>query len=303
MVAIPSRPGVSVNNRIVCRIDVLLKVMPAHERVTPFVRLLYTPLSFGSGLHAPQIMLNEQILSSVMCACVTITHGHQSADGGPDVTPSLPSFVTRVWRVMLMHVSPISVLTSNQIFEKQGTPSAIFSAYEWILTPHSLKCVPDLAVYSTTRDNSSCYSREVVMQEFSKTAGFYYRGVTREHQQYLPENKEYISLFADLQECLPGAGGQKRTPIQCYADFMRSFRDEFLDDLGEFIEEVVVGTGPCGELRYPSYVEDHGWRFPGVRTILLDREFWARFVCELSWLNPFESPAHSTGDETQSQRR
>ena len=32
---------------------------------------------------------------------------------------------------------------------------------------------------------------------------------------------------------------------------MRAFRDAFIDDLGVAIEEVVVGTGPCGELRYP----------------------------------------------------
>lgn len=25
---------------------------------------------------------------------------------------------------------------------------------------------------------------------------------------------------------------------------------------------MVVGCGPCGELRYPSYVETNGWRFP-----------------------------------------
>lgn len=35
-------------------------------------------------------------------------------------------------------------------------------------------------------------------------------------------------------------------------------------DLGTVIDEVVVGTGPCGELRLPSYVEANGWRFPGA---------------------------------------
>ena len=25
-----------------------------------------------------------------------------------------------------------------------------------------------------------------------------------------------------------------------------------------------MGTGPCGELRLPSYVEANGWRFPGA---------------------------------------
>jgi beta-amylase len=56
-----------------------------------------------------------------------------------------------------------------------------------------------------------------------------------------------------------------RSPLECYGDFMRAFRDAFIEDLGGAIEEVVVGTGPCGELRYPSYVEANGWRFPGVR--------------------------------------
>lgn len=45
---------------------------------------------------------------------------------------------------------------------------------------------------------------------------------------------------------------------------MVAFRDEFHVHLGTLIEEVVVGSGPCGELRYPSYVEANGWRFPGV---------------------------------------
>jgi len=34
---------------------------------------------------------------------------------------------------------------------------------------------------------------------------------------------------------------------------------------GEVINEVTVGLGPAGELRYPSYPEGDGrWRFPGV---------------------------------------
>jgi len=33
-------------------------------------------------------------------------------------------------------------------------------------------------------------------------------------------------------------------------------RNEFASDLGGAIEEVVIGAGPCGELRYPSYVEE-----------------------------------------------
>lgn len=49
---------------------------------------------------------------------------------------------------------------------------------------------------------------------------------------------------------------------------MISFKNTFSEDLGPFITEVVIGCGPCGELRYPSYVERHGWQFPGVRPVL-----------------------------------
>lgn len=35
-------------------------------------------------------------------------------------------------------------------------------------------------------------------------------------------------------------------------------------DLGAFVEDIVIGSGPCGELRFPSYVEANGWKFPGV---------------------------------------
>ena len=43
-------------------------------------------------------------------------------------------------------------------------------------------------------------------------------------------NKEYISLGCDTLPLLKG-----RTPIQVYADYMRSFRDEFSDKFGKII--------------------------------------------------------------------
>ncbi|QCD81353.1 beta-amylase 3, chloroplastic-like [Vigna unguiculata] len=73
-------------------------------------------------------------------------------------------------------------------------------------------------------------------------------------------NPEYISLGCDSLPILRG-----RTPLQVYADYMRSFRDRFGDYLGSVIVEIQVGMGPCGELRYPSYPEANGtWRFPGI---------------------------------------
>ncbi|GAA0159580.1 hypothetical protein LIER_16322 [Lithospermum erythrorhizon] len=73
-------------------------------------------------------------------------------------------------------------------------------------------------------------------------------------------NPEYISLGCDLLPVLRG-----RTPIQVYTDFMRSFSERFKDYLGSVIEEIQVGMGPCGELRYPAYPESNGtWKFPGI---------------------------------------
>lgn len=46
---------------------------------------------------------------------------------------------------------------------------------------------------------------------------------------------------------------------------MRSFRSEF-DDLfvGGTVCAVEIGLGPFGELKYPSFSERMGWRYPGI---------------------------------------
>mmetsp|Transcript_34087 Transcript_34087/g.96622 ORF Transcript_34087/g.96622 Transcript_34087/m.96622 type:complete len:560 (+) Transcript_34087:116-1795(+) len=62
-------------------------------------------------------------------------------------------------------------------------------------------------------------------------------------------------------DTVPAIGG--RTGQQVYSDLMCAFRDAFVDDLGGLIEEVAVGMGPHGELRYPSYPAGK-WHFPGV---------------------------------------
>ncbi|GIM06522.1 hypothetical protein Vretimale_10821 [Volvox reticuliferus] len=73
-------------------------------------------------------------------------------------------------------------------------------------------------------------------------------------------NREYISIWADDA---PGVL-RGRSPMQCYEDLMISLRENFSQELGTVIDEVIVGAGPCGELRLPSYVEANGWRFPGA---------------------------------------
>ncbi|KAH0634332.1 hypothetical protein KY284_037118 [Solanum tuberosum] len=78
--------------------------------------------------------------------------------------------------------------------------------------------------------------------------------------QWGRRNFEYVSLGCDTLPVLKG-----RTPVQCYSDFMRGFRDRFENLLGDTIVEIQVGMGPAGELRYPSYPEKDGvWKFPGI---------------------------------------
>ncbi|KAL5990288.1 Beta-amylase 1, chloroplastic [Asimina triloba] len=78
--------------------------------------------------------------------------------------------------------------------------------------------------------------------------------------QWGRRNYEYVSLGCDTLPVLKG-----RTPVQCYADYMRAFRDNFKHLLGDTIVEIQVGMGPAGELRYPSYPELNGtWKFPGI---------------------------------------
>ncbi|KAH7434281.1 hypothetical protein KP509_06G009200 [Ceratopteris richardii] len=73
-------------------------------------------------------------------------------------------------------------------------------------------------------------------------------------------NYEYLSLGCDSLPLLQG-----RSPIEAYSDFMRAFRDEFKDYLGDVIVEIQVGLGPAGELRYPAYPEiNNTWQFPGI---------------------------------------
>ena len=60
-----------------------------------------------------------------------------------------------------------------------------------------------------------------------------------------------------------------RSPLECYRDFMADFAREFAPFLrrrpgssdGPVINQVIIGLGPCGELRYPSYRATSGGTF------------------------------------------
>ncbi|KAF3646729.1 Beta-amylase [Capsicum annuum] len=73
-------------------------------------------------------------------------------------------------------------------------------------------------------------------------------------------NKECLSLAVDNQPLFEG-----RTAVQIYSDYMRSFRENMSDFLeAGSIMDIEVGLGPAGELRYPSYTQSQGWKFPGI---------------------------------------
>lgn len=60
-------------------------------------------------------------------------------------------------------------------------------------------------------------------------------------------NDDYLTLGVDQHPLFCG-----RTALQCYEDFMSNFVNKFEALMGTLIEEVSVGLGPCGELRYFS---------------------------------------------------
>ncbi|MCD9559419.1 Beta-amylase 8 [Datura stramonium] len=73
-------------------------------------------------------------------------------------------------------------------------------------------------------------------------------------------NTGCLSWGIDKERVLRG-----RTAIEVYFDLMRSFRTEF-DDLftDGLISAVEIGLGASGELKYPSFSERMGWRYPGI---------------------------------------
>ena len=73
-------------------------------------------------------------------------------------------------------------------------------------------------------------------------------------------NPECLTWGVDKERVLHG-----RNALEVYYDYMRSFRQQFrayFDD--GLLTEIEVGLGACGELRYPSYPESQGWKYPGT---------------------------------------
>jgi len=91
----------------------------------------------------------------------------------------------------------------------------------------------------------------------------------------------------------PSPSPGSRTPIEMYSDWFAAFAQAFSQELGSTIIEVMVGMGPAGELRYPSYPLAH-WSFCGVgefqcfdQHALASLSSHANSNGRLDWRNPF----------------
>ncbi|KAG2310664.1 hypothetical protein Bca52824_022221 [Brassica carinata] len=80
--------------------------------------------------------------------------------------------------------------------------------------------------------------------------------------------KLHVSLCFHSNMHLFGGKGGISLPLwirECYEDFMLSFSTKFEPYFGNVIEEIGVGLGPSGELRYPAHPSGDGrWKFPGI---------------------------------------
>mmetsp|Transcript_57540 Transcript_57540/g.136875 ORF Transcript_57540/g.136875 Transcript_57540/m.136875 type:complete len:475 (+) Transcript_57540:60-1484(+) len=80
--------------------------------------------------------------------------------------------------------------------------------------------------------------------------------------------EDCLSLSADAERIFAGPDGRMRTALQCYRDYMKAFVDSMGSHIGTTVCELQVGMGPCGELRYPSYMISNGWSYPGVGLLM-----------------------------------
>mmetsp|Transcript_12859 Transcript_12859/g.31792 ORF Transcript_12859/g.31792 Transcript_12859/m.31792 type:complete len:433 (+) Transcript_12859:750-2048(+) len=78
--------------------------------------------------------------------------------------------------------------------------------------------------------------------------------------QHGNRNYEYVSLFADD---VPLFGGGARTPLDAYGELMHAFAAAMKPYAGATLDEVQVGLGPAGELRYSAYPLAR-WQYCGV---------------------------------------
>eukprot|EP00931_Biecheleriopsis_adriatica_P103450 TRINITY_DN78283_c0_g1_i1.p1 TRINITY_DN78283_c0_g1~~TRINITY_DN78283_c0_g1_i1.p1 ORF type:complete len:880 (+),score=138.99 TRINITY_DN78283_c0_g1_i1:56-2695(+) len=118
--------------------------------------------------------------------------------------------------------------------------------------------------------------------------------------RYGQTSDDCLSLSADTTAAFPGPDGA-RTALACYGDFIASCARSCKDHLGKVVVEIQVGMGPCGELRYPSYLLSKGWMYPGVGLVTAhDPGMRQRLEAETGMTEPpdcLPDEANSTPDD------
>jgi hypothetical protein len=84
---------------------------------------------------------------------------------------------------------------------------------------------------------------------------------------------EYLSAGVDQIPILYG-----RTAVDCYEDFMISFIDKFQSLMGNTIQEITIGLGPSGELRYIHLSYVHAYLSMIINLFIL-RCIIAQVIC------------------------
>jgi beta-amylase len=157
------------------------------------------------------------------------------------------------------------VETSNKVYNFDG-----YANYFEKITSRGMKIVPVMSFHQCGGNvGDSCDIKLPSFVYSSSEAPFF-------KDQDGRVDKEYIS-FAYDNVAISSAGG--RTPLQMYSDFFTAFKNKFSDLLtsGD-IAEIEVGTGPCGECRYPSYQQSQGWSYPGCGSF---QSYDDKFVAQL----------------------
>lgn len=108
-------------------------------------------------------------------------------------------------------------------------------------------------------------------------------------------SEDCLSLSADRRVVFPGrsrSGSANRDALTCYSDFMKAFAEAMEVHIQDgTIVEIQVGMGPCGELRYPSYMLSHGWNYPGVGLLMAHDEGMKQMLKDASVAIPPGAPS------------
>jgi len=97
-------------------------------------------------------------------------------------------------------------------------------------------------------------------------------------------SRDCLSLSADNESVFPDKQAGTRTALRIYREFMQAFLLACGKHVGTTVVELQVGMGPCGELRYPSYLLSNGWNYPGMGCVMAHDAGMLRMLKQMTGL-------------------